>query len=157
LEKCELVKIDPQSGEEVVEYSFEISGNLFVNELTGTKEDLFWVELGEDWKIRRYNLASKEASTVKSSDDLSQIILLSSGDHRISWFEALPEEKTALYVYDTEKDEIKTVSEEIVLLSSYTRARIQDSAMIYVTKSADAYVVNAYDLEAEALIALIDV
>ncbi|HZK87507.1 MAG TPA: S-layer homology domain-containing protein, partial [Anaerovoracaceae bacterium] len=157
LEKCELVKINLQSGEEVVEYSFEISGTLWVNELMGTKEDLFWVELGKDWKIKRYNLTSKEISTVKSSDDRSQIIMLSSGDHCISWFEDLPEGKMALYVYDIEKDKIKTISEEIMLLFPYTRARIQDSIVAYVTKPEDSYIVNAYNLKTEELTAQIDV
>src|SRR5665648_92262 len=157
LEKCELVKINLQSGEEVVEYSFEISGTLWVNELMGTKEDLFWVELGKDWKIKRYNLTSKEISTVKSSDDRSQIIMLSSGDRCISWFEDLPEGKMALYVYDIEKDKIKTISEEIMLQFPYTRARIQDSIVAYVTKPEDSYIVNAYNLKTEELTAQIDV
>ena len=157
LEKCELVKIDLESGEEVVEYSFDISGNLFVNELIGTKEDLFWVELGTDWKIKRYNLTSKELSTVKSSNDMSQIIMLSAGDSCISWFEALPEGKTALYVYDMEKDKIKTISEDIMLQIPYTRARIQDSIVAYVTKPDDSYIVNAYNLKTEELIAQVDV
>src|SRR5665648_816263 len=130
----------------VVQYSFEISGTLWVNELMGTKEDLFWVELGKDWKIKRYNLTSKEISTVKSSDDRSQIIMLSSGDRCISWFEDLPEGKMALYVYDIEKDKIKTISEEIMLQFPYTRARIQDSIVAYVTKPEDSYIVNAYNL-----------
>ena len=157
LEKCELVKINLQSGEEVVEYSFEISGTLWVNELMGTKEDLFWVELGKDWKIKRYNLTSKEISTVKSSDDRSQIIMLSSGDRCISWFEDLPEGKMALYVYDIEKDKIKTISEEIMLQFPYTRAPIQDSIVAYVTKPEDSYIVNAYNLKTEELTAQIDV
>jgi hypothetical protein len=157
LEKCELVRIDLQSGEEVAEYSFEMPEHIFVNELTGTKEDLFWVELGTDWKIKRYSLTSKEISTVKSSDDRSQVIMLSSGDRCISWFEALPEGKTALYVYDTEKDKIKTVSEEIMLQSPYTRARIQDSVVTYVTKPGDSYIVNAYNLKTEELTARINV
>src|SRR5665648_311708 len=157
LEKCELVKINLQSGEEVVEYSFEISGNLWVNEFMGTKEDLFWVELGKGWKIKRYNLTSKEISTVKSSDDRSQTVMLSSGDHCISWFEDLPEGKMALYVYDIEKDKIKTISEEIMLQFPYTRALIQDSIVAYVTKPEDSYIVNAYNLKTEELTAQIDV
>lgn len=134
-----------------------ISGNLFVNELTGTKEDLFWVELGEEWKIKRYNLISKEVSIVKSSDDQSQVIMLSSGERCISWFEALPEGKAALYVYDMEQDKLKSISEEVMLQSPYTRACIQDSIVSYVTKPEDSYIVNAYNLNTEELIAQIDV
>jgi hypothetical protein len=74
LEKCELVKVDLQSGEAVVEYSLEMPENIFVNELIGTKEDLFWVELGRDWKLKRYNLTSKEVSTVEKEDDHHKII-----------------------------------------------------------------------------------
>lgn len=157
LDKCDLVKIDIQSGKETVAYSFDTSKHLFVNELTGTKEDVFWVELGEDWKIKRYNLTSEELATVKSSDDRSQPILLSSGENCISWFETLPDGRTALYVYDIEKDKIKTISEEVALVSPYTRARIQDSIITFVTKPEDSYIVNAYDLKTEEFTAQIDV
>lgn len=155
--ECEILKINPETSDISTECILDAETFVFANELVGTKENLFWVEIGETWKIRKYNFSSHKISTIKESEDLSQTILLSAGDRYLSWFESDSAEKVKLLVYEEKTDAVNEISDEVCLITTFSRAPIQDGIITYTTKSANNFMVNEYNLDTHKVVASIDV
>lgn len=157
IEKCDLMKVDIQSGQESLVHRFDKPERFYINELISTNDYLFWVELQYDWKIQKYSISSKEISTVKESDDMTQTIVLSSDESYVTWYETAQNGSISLYAYDISNNEIKLISEDIAEQSPFTRAFIKDSRVAYVTQPAENFIFNVYDLAENKLIATIDI
>lgn len=153
IDKCDLMKVNIHSGKESLVHRFDKPEGFYINELISTNDHLFWVEMEPGWKIQKYSISSKEISTVKASDDMSQSILLSSSESYVIWYETAQNGNISLYAYDILDDEIKLISEDIV----FNREPIKDSLVTYVTRPAEIFIFNVYDLAENKLIAEIDV
>lgn len=128
----------------------EDGGRIEVNELKLAGDKLFWVYSDfEEMTIKAYDLLKKEIQIIETYPaEKVAVLILESDDRFLTWYAVPQEGKPSLYVFDTEGDEVKCLSNDIGYDNPYTRAYVLEGVTSYIENyDEQRKKITIYDLE----------
>lgn len=148
--KTTISKKEKNSTEILYTEAREDGGQIEVNELKLAGNKLFWVYSdSEEMKIKAYDLLKNESQIIETYPAEKVAVLILESDERfLTWYVVPQEGKPSLYVFDTEDNKVKCLSNNIGYDNPYTRAYVLDGITSYI-ENYDEHrkKITLYDLE----------
>lgn len=127
--------------------------DIYLCELRANNKCLFWAITtpNEEWNYNKFDLTNNKIKTIRTSKDTDSIlpIVVSLSNKYLSWYESYNkngEMYFLLNVYFIEKDDIKSINDNVYLTSPFSRAHIRNDVISFLTKSSNSIDINIYNL-----------
>lgn len=126
---------------------------MYLNELRGNKENLFWVTFNSnmEWKLCKYRLLDGKLEVIRTNINSNSLIMpcIDVSNKYLTWYESClvnNELINYLLIYDISKNMLKKTT-NVVLNSAYERSFIRDGFTVYLTKNEKDNIINILNLD----------